>query len=137
MEDIAAVEAKLTQVPLYSILYKELLSSTLTGGNQRQAPRIPTVMPLLSCIVPDIDIFASSTGKFNINTQDHIAFALCLPWRLVNEKHMRIVSAMERFVATTGHFFEVMMATCHHLGIALGLHSELQSCFVLKSSLRM
>ena len=44
MEDIAAVETKLTQVPLYSILYKELLSSTLTGGNQRQAPRIPTVM---------------------------------------------------------------------------------------------
>ena len=44
IEDIAAVETKLTQVPLYSILYKELLSSTLTGGNQRQAPRIPTVM---------------------------------------------------------------------------------------------
>ena len=44
MEDIAAVEAKLTQVPLYSILHKELLSSPLTGGNQRQAPRIPTVM---------------------------------------------------------------------------------------------
>ena len=44
LEDIAAVETKLTQVPLYSILYKELLSSTLTGGNQRQAPRIPTVM---------------------------------------------------------------------------------------------
>ena len=44
MEDIAAVETKLTQVPLYSILCKELMSSTLTGGNQRQAPRIPTVM---------------------------------------------------------------------------------------------
>ena len=44
MEDIAAVEAKLAQVPLYSILYKELLSSTLTGGNQRQVPRFPTVM---------------------------------------------------------------------------------------------
>ena len=44
MEDIAAVEAKLTQVPLYSILFKELLSSTLTGGNQRQALRFPTVM---------------------------------------------------------------------------------------------
>ena len=44
MEDIAAVEVKLTQVPLYSILYKDLLSSTLTGGNQKQAPRFPTVM---------------------------------------------------------------------------------------------
>ena len=44
MEEIAAVEVRLTQVSLYSILYKELLSSTLTGGNQRQAPRIPTVM---------------------------------------------------------------------------------------------
>ena len=39
MEDIAAVETKLTQVPLYSILHKELLSSTLTGGGTRDRHR--------------------------------------------------------------------------------------------------
>ena len=44
LEDVAAVETKLTQSPLYSTIYKELLSSTLTKGNQRQAPRFPTVM---------------------------------------------------------------------------------------------
>ena len=44
MEEIDAVEVRLTQVSLYSILYKKLLSSTLTGGNERRAPRIPTVM---------------------------------------------------------------------------------------------
>ena len=44
MEDIAAVEVKLTQSPLYSTIYKELLSSTLAGGSQRQAPRYLTVM---------------------------------------------------------------------------------------------
>ena len=34
------------------------------------------------------------------------------------EKHMRIVLAMERLVAATGHLFEEMMATYHSLGIA-------------------
>ena len=44
MEEIAAVEVKLTDTSLYNVLYKELLSSTLTGVNQTQAPRIPAVM---------------------------------------------------------------------------------------------
>ena len=34
-------------------------------------------------VVPEIDIFASSTGEFNIIALDHITFGLCLPWRLV------------------------------------------------------
>ena len=44
LEEIAAVEVKLTHVALYTVLHKELLSSTLSGGSHRQAPRIPTVM---------------------------------------------------------------------------------------------
>ena len=35
---------KLTDTSLHNVLFKELLSSTLTGENQRQAPRVPTVM---------------------------------------------------------------------------------------------
>ena len=49
MEEIAAVEVRLTQDSLYSILYKELLSSTLTGGIQRQSPSKRSKTQLWMC----------------------------------------------------------------------------------------
>ena len=38
------MQVELTHIALYTVLYKELLSKTIPGRAQRQAPRIPPVI---------------------------------------------------------------------------------------------
>ena len=54
LEVAAAVVVRVTNNAVYTVLYKELFSSTLPGRPRRQAPRIPTVMlQAVEDLVPD------------------------------------------------------------------------------------
>ena len=98
---------------------------------QRQVPnpeRCPGVFVLIACliswscclfIVEPVAIMVF-VGTFKLD----ISFRLCGPWRPASVRTLQ--DKAERLMATTGHLFEEMVATCHSLGNAgkVGRHSS-------------
>ena len=54
LEDVAGIEERLTTNALYTVVYKELLSTAQPGGVPKQAPRYPAaVLESLESLVVD------------------------------------------------------------------------------------
>ena len=59
LEDVAGIEEKLTTNALFSVVYKELLSTAQPGGVPKQAPRYPAAVleSLESLVVDESSVF--------------------------------------------------------------------------------